>query len=81
MIQRATLCLVFVMFILWPHGASAQTYNWSFGYPGSPGCVQVQNFNWAVCISAEAACASVAGLEFNSKFYVSPDLQSNGRGG
>ena len=86
MIQRTSLFILFfglVCILLFPHGASAQTYNWSFGYPGSPGCVPAGAFpvTWAVCSTPEAACSSIAGVEFNGLNYVSPSVQSNGQGG
>jgi RHS repeat-associated protein len=83
MINRGKLYFLFaaVTMLLCIRGASAQTYYWSFGFPGSPGCVAVPfPANWAVCSTAQAACASIAGVEFNSKYYVSPSVQSTAQG-
>ena len=74
------LIIVSAAILLVPHRAAAQTYNWSFGFPGTPDCVQVPYANFAHCATAEAACASIAAIEFGGPHYVSPAVQSNGSG-
>ena len=63
--------------------AQTPTYNWSFGYPGYPGCVAVPfPANWANCSTAAQACTAIAGVELGSSpYYVSTGIQAQNGGG